>query len=75
MHEEATLALLFWHLDGTDSEFAQINCKRGDALRLARSMEFEMGETRRKELTDIGRAMLVAYRAGQMDGPSKNTEG
>lgn len=67
--EETMLALLLWHVDGSKSEYAQINCEPEDALRLARSFEFEIGETRRAELTERGKAVLMAYRAGQMDGP------
>lgn len=69
--EETMLALLLWHVDASPSEFAQINSNKDDALRLVRSFELEIGETRRAELTERGKAVLMAYRAGQMDGPRK----
>lgn len=67
--ETATLALLFWHLDASESELKQINVTRDDVLRLMRTFEYELPDGRREELTAIGRSMLVAYRHGQMDGP------
>jgi hypothetical protein len=65
-YDEAALALLLWHLDATDAEFAQINCERIDALKLLRSIEFELGEQRCEHLTEVGRGLLIAYRAGKM---------
>lgn len=67
--ETTMLALLFWHLDASESELKQINVSRDDVIRLARTFEYELPEGRREELTAIGRSMLVAYRHGQMDGP------
>ena len=69
--EETMLALLLWSVDASPSEYAQINSSREDALRLVRTFEFEIGEARRAELTERGKAALMAYRAGQMDGLTK----
>jgi hypothetical protein len=67
--EQNALALLFWHLDASDSEMRAVNVTREDILRLARSFEAEISDSRRDQLTDIGRSLLLAYRHGQMDGP------
>lgn len=71
--EETMLALLLWHVDGSDREYLSINCTKEDALRLARTFEFDVGETRKDQLTAHGKAVLMAYRAGQMDGPRLKT--
>lgn len=67
--EETLLALLLWHVDASDSELNKINIDRDDVLRLARSFDYECGETRKNELIERGKAVLMAYRHGQMDGP------
>lgn len=69
--ETAYAALLAWHADASESELKEINVTRDDVLRLARTFEFAIGQTRRDELTALGRALLVAYRDGQMTGPNK----
>lgn len=66
---ENALALLLWHLDASESELKSINVTRDDILRLARTFEAEIDTRTRDAMTDTGRALLVAYRHGQMDGP------
>ena len=68
-----TLALLLAYIDASDNELRDLNVTRDDVLRVARTFEAHLAKDR-EQLDRNWRAVMTAYRMGQMDGPRKAAE-